>query len=107
MREVPNLKIDINDDDISGFCRKWKITELAFFGSVLRDNFGPDSDIDILVVFAADAKYTIFDIIRAENELACLFGRKVDLVEKSSVIESENYIRRKDVLNSLKVAYVA
>lgn len=106
-KEVPNLKINISDEDISRFCRKWKITELSFFGSVLRDDFSNHSDIDVLVVFAPETKYTLFDLVRAENELAQLLGRKVDLVEKSSVLESENYIRRKHILNSFKVAYVA
>lgn len=104
---MPNLRINISDDDISSFCRKWRIIELAFFGSVLRDDFSNQSDIDVLVVFALETKYTLFDLVRAENELSQLLGRKVDLVEKSSVMESENYIRRKHILNSFEVAYVA
>lgn len=102
--EIP---IDIPYEKIAKFCHKWKVSEFSFFGSVLRDDFRPDSDIDVLITFCEEAKYTLFDLIHMENELTNIFGRKVDLVEKKSVEQSENYIRRKHILNSQKVVYVA
>jgi uncharacterized protein len=100
-------RIDIPEEQIAEFCRKWKITELALFGSVLRDDFRPDSDVDMLVSFSSDAKHSLFDLIRAENELAAILGRKVDLVEREAVERSDNYIRRNHILNSLEPVYAA
>jgi len=104
---VPNLKINISDDDISGFCRKWNITELAFFGSVLRDDFDSDSDIDVLVVFAPEAKHSLFDMVRMEDELEQILGRTVDLVSRRAIESSENYLRRRAILDSARAVYVA
>jgi len=75
------------------------------FGSVLRDNFRPDSDIDIMVSFAYDAGWSLFDIVRMEEELASVVGRKVDLVERSAVESGDNYIRRRHALESAVPIY--
>ena len=104
---MPNLKINISDDDISGFCRKWNITELAFFGSVLRDDFDSDSYIDVLVVFAPEAKHSLFDMVRMEDELEQILGRTVDLVSRRAIESSENYLRRRAILDSARAVYVA
>ena len=101
------IRIDIPYEKIAEFCKKWKIREFALFGSVLRDDFRPDSDIDVLVSFTPDAKCGLFALVDMEEELKQIFGRKVDLVEKKSVEQSENYIRRKHILNSQVVLYVA
>jgi predicted nucleotidyltransferase len=77
------------------------------FGSALRDDFRPESDIDVLVTFAPETSYGLFDLVDMEDELEGIFGRAVDLVEKKSVEQSENYIRRKHILDSLEVIYVA
>lgn len=98
--------IEIPDDKIEAFCRKWKIRELALFGSVLRDDFGPESDVDCLVAFAPDANWTLLDVIGAEQELSVLLGRPVDLVEKQVVQGSENWIRRRSILNTARTVYV-
>jgi hypothetical protein len=92
---------------LAEFCLRWKITELSLFGSVLRDDFRPTSDIDILVSFSAKAKVGLFDLVRMENELKDIFGRKVDLVERRAIEKSENYIRRKNILTKTKVVYAA
>lgn len=89
------------------FCKRWKVTELAFFGSVLRDDFHPDSDIDLLVSFHPRARISLFDLVRMQNELKEIFGRDVDLVERSAIENSENYIRRKSILSNTKVIYAA
>jgi hypothetical protein len=99
--------IDISKAKIAAFCGKWKITELALFGSVLRDDFRDDSDVDVLVSFAPDSRWSLMDLVRMEEELGLILGRKVDLVERKSVETSENYIRRSHILNSLEPLYVA
>lgn len=99
--------IHISKEKIAEFCRKWKITELALFGSVLRNDFRPDSDVDVLVTFEPDTDYSLFDLVHAQDELKAIVGREVDLVERNSVERSENYIRRKHILSSLEPVYVA
>jgi hypothetical protein len=100
-------KINIPLPQIQGFCRRWKIKELALFGSVLRDDFRPDSDIDFLVTFEEKANWSLFDMIDMQNELKEILGREVDLVERRAVEQSENYIRRRHILESLEPVYVA
>jgi predicted nucleotidyltransferase len=90
---------------LEAFCRKWKICELAVFGSALRADFGPDSDVDVLVTFAADARWTLWDVIAAEQDLVEIIGRPVDLVERSTVEQSENWIRRNSILGSARTIY--
>jgi uncharacterized protein len=97
----------ISRDKIAEFCRRWKITELALFGSVLRDDFRPDSDIDVLVSFAPDASWRFYDLVSMKEELETMFGRPIDLVEKRLVEHSENYIRRKHILDHREIIYVA
>ena len=100
------LQIRMDRAKIEAFCRKWKIVELAFFGSVLRDDFGPDSDVDVLYVLADDARWG-WEIVDAQDELAQLLGRKVDLVSKKAIEQSDNWIRRKHILENMQVYYVA
>ncbi|MGH2351595.1 MAG: nucleotidyltransferase family protein [Chloroflexota bacterium] len=102
---MPRILID--RDRITEFCRKWQITEFALFGSVLRDDFRPDSDVDVLVTFAPEAHHGLFALVRMEDELEEIFGRKVDLVERQAVERSENYIRREHILSSVEPVYVA
>ena len=99
--------IDIPMEAVKEFCRRWKVKELALFGSVLREDFGPASDVDVLVEFASEARWSLFDLVHMENELAGLLGRPVDLVERKAVEQSENYIRRKHILESVEPLYVA
>jgi predicted nucleotidyltransferase len=101
------VRMDIPQAKIAAFCGKWKITELALFGSVLRDDFREDSDVDVLVSFAPDSRWSLMDLVRMEEELGVMLGRKVDLVERKSVEISDNYIRRSHILNSLEPLYVA
>jgi predicted nucleotidyltransferase len=101
------LRIHIDRPKVEDFCRRWKITELAFFGSVLRDDFRPDSDVDVLVVWAEDARWGLFDHIHAEEELAGILGRPVDLVDRGAIEESENPIRRRHILERAETFYVA
>jgi uncharacterized protein len=74
---------------------------------VLRDDFRPESDVDVLVTFAPGAHWSLFDMVRMQKELESILGREVDLVERKAVEQSENYIRRKRILGSLVPVYVA
>lgn len=100
-------RIEIPKGRITDFCRRWKVTELALFGSILRGDFGPDSDVDVLVSFAPDARWSLLDLVRMQDELKAILGREVDLVERVAVERSENYIRRKSILSNLEVIYAA
>jgi predicted nucleotidyltransferase len=101
------VRVSIPRKRLAEFCRRWKITELALFGSVLRADFRPSSDIDLLVSFSPRAKISLFDLVRMQYELKEIFGRDVDLVERRAIEKSENYIRRKSILNNTKVIYAA
>ncbi len=85
---------------VEDFCRRWKITEFAFFGSVPRDDFGPDSDVDVLMSFAEDAHWSLFDLVTMEDELSGILGRHADLVERGGVEQSKNWIRRRAILQA-------
>ena len=99
--------IEIPRKEIAEFCRRRHIEELSIFGSALREDFRPDSDVDVLVRFSPEARWDLFDLMRMEEELKAIFGREVDLVERSAVERSRNYVRRKAILNSLEPIYAA
>ncbi len=99
--------IAVAPEQIEAFCQRWKITELALFGSALHGDDHPESDIDLLVTFASDGLWSLFDLASMQNELQELLGRPVDLVERSSVERSENYIRRRNILTSAEILYEA
>ena len=92
---------------IAEFCRKHGIIELSLFGSVLRDDFRADSDVDVLVSFAPGVNHSLFELGAMTDELSRLLGRAVDIVERREVEKSENYIRREHVLSHLETVYVA
>jgi hypothetical protein len=101
------VRIDIPQDRIAEFCRKHRVRKLSLFGSALREDFRPDSDVDVLVSFAEDARYSLFDLAAMEDELGAIFGRKVDIVEREAIEQSENYIRRRHIFQSEEPVYVA
>lgn len=98
------IKIKLPKKEINDFCLKWKISEMALFGSVLSDEFRPDSDIDIMVSFKDEAGWGLFDFVDMIDELKAIFGRKVDLVEKDSL---RNPFRRQTILAGNEVIYAA
>ena len=100
------MKIEISKEKIADFCRKWKIVELSLFGSVLRDDFRPNSDVDLLVTFSPDAEWSLLDHMAMEEELSAIFRRKVDLVSRRAIERSQNYIRRKVILETAQPYYV-
>ncbi|MBN1202988.1 MAG: nucleotidyltransferase domain-containing protein [Anaerolineae bacterium] len=100
-------QIDLPMDAIAVFCQRWHITELALFGSVLLGDFGPDSDIDVLVTFAPEYRYTLANTLAMEQELASILGREIDLINRRVIEQSENYIRRRAILTSARTIYAA
>src|SRR5439155_760596 len=110
MSVQPHIGIEINGAAIEAFCRRWRIRELALFGSVLTDEFRPDSDVDVLVTFdepQPDWGPWMSRWVEMEEELQSIIGRKVDVVEKKAVERSENYIRRRHILDHQRSIYVA
>jgi hypothetical protein len=94
--------ITIDREQLAALCRKWQVTELSLFGSVLRDDFGPESDVDVLVTFAPDAPWSLFDLVDMTDELSALFGRRVDLVEREGL---RNPIRRRAILANREIIH--
>jgi predicted nucleotidyltransferase len=101
------VKISLKREEIAVFCQRWQLTELAFFGSVLRDDFQPGSDVDVLVTFAPGVEWSLFDHIVMEEELSAMLGRKVDLVSRQAIERSSNWIRRKTMLETAEPFYAA
>jgi predicted nucleotidyltransferase len=98
---MPAIAIEIDKDKLRDFCRRWKITEFALFGSAVRpDEFRADSDVDVLVSFSDDAEWSLFDHVHMQDELRALFGREVDLLTRRSVEHSRNPYRQRAILTS-------
>ena len=100
-------QVPLSESRLAEFCRAHGIKRLAIFGSALRSDFRPGSDIDLLVEFELNRTPGLFGIAGMEQELSGLLGRQVDLVERRSVEQSRNYIRRKAILESARVIYAA
>ena len=98
-------RLNTNPEDLCRFCDRSGIVELALFGSVLRDDFRPDSDIDVIVTFSSEVNLSLLGFVSLEQELEAFFGRKVDLVERSVVEADENWIRREAILGDSRVIY--
>ncbi len=92
---------------IGDFCRRWRISKFAVFGSVLREDFDAGSDVDVLVTFAPDADWSLLDHVQMEHELETLLGRPVDLLTRRSVEQSHNWLRRHEILSTAEVVYEA
>lgn len=96
--------VEISENKIAQFCRDHKISEFAIFGSVLRDDFSPTSDVDVLVTFTPDCRYSLFDLAVIQEQLQSIFNREVDLVEKASL---KNPFRKKEILDHMEIIYAA
>jgi uncharacterized protein len=99
--------IESNRESLGRFCRRWEITQFALFGSVLRSDFRPDSDVDCLVTFSPDAKRTLFDMVRMQEELESILARKIHLVSRRGLESSRNYLRREAILSTAEVVNVS
>lgn len=96
------INIQLEHQKITDFCRKWKITRMALFGSVLRSDFRPQSDVDVMVAFASDAHWSLLDVVDMKFELEAIFKRDVDLVEDGTI---KNPIKRRCIYENLEVIY--
>src|SRR6266704_2841803 len=97
-------QLEASADSLAGFCRKWKIKELSLFGSVLREDFRPGSDIDVLVTFAPEARWSLLDLPRMQDELSRILGRTADLVDIKGL---RNPFRRREILATREVVYAS
>lgn len=93
-------------DALQAFCQRWRITELAVFGSVLRDDFGPNSDLDVLISFEPDRAYRP-DREAIRRDLEALVGRSVDVVYRRTLDTDRNYLRRRAILDSAQTIHAA
>lgn len=99
--------LPIDDAALAAFCRRWRISKLELFGSALREDFGPESDFDLLVTYEPGAGWSLLDTVGIQRELAELLGRPVDLVSRRAVEASQNYLRRREILGSAREIYAA
>ena len=103
-RNPAQSRIRVPLDSLESFCRRWKILEMSLFGSVLRDDFTPESDVDVLVTFEPEAHWSLWDFIDLRDELSKLFQREVDVVSEKGL---RNPFRRHEILGSRQVVYAA
>lgn len=101
--QIANIILPI--ESIRAFCEKWGIREFALFGSVLREDFNDESDVDVLLEFRDDVRYGLSGLVQMGDELETIFGRPVDLIDRRAIEQSPNYIRRKIILDSAQVIY--
>jgi predicted nucleotidyltransferase len=102
---MKQIHIDVPSPQIvEAFCRKWKVREFALFGSVLRHDFGPGNDVDVLIEFAEDAHWSLYEWVDMQEELKALFGREVHLASKRGL---RNPFRKHEILSTREVIYAA
>jgi hypothetical protein len=102
--QAPHAQIDVPMDAIRCFCQRWRIRELSLFGSVLRDDFHADSDVDVLVRFEQGEQWSLLDLVAMREQLQSIFGRPVDLVEERCL---RNPFRRRGILRTKEPIYAA
>ena len=99
-----NSQLQLDQDELAAFCRQWRIRELSLFGSALRKDFGPKSDLDFLVSFEPEAGWDLWDLVIMRDDLSALVGRDVDMVVKEAL---RNPYRRKEILSNREVIHAA
>ena len=102
-----NPRLNITDDQLADFCRKWMIVEVWLFGSVLRDDFSAKSDVDVMVCFQDAAPWSLFEMAEMKLELEAMTGRTVDLIEKPAVEHHRNPWTRHEILSTAERVYAA
>ena len=101
---MATVQLPIPKKEIAAFCKRWEVTELSLFGSVLRADFRPDSDVDVLVTFSPKAEISLFDLVQMKLDLEEIFRRPVDVIEKDAL---ENPFRKREILKTAQVIYAA
>jgi uncharacterized protein len=102
---MPHYSLQLPTEAIHAFCRKWQVREFSLFGSILRENFGPESDVDVLVDFLPGTHRDLYDLMDMEDELKEIFHREVDLVTRGGIERSANYLRRRTILSEAETVY--
>jgi predicted nucleotidyltransferase len=92
-------------NEIAQFCQRWRVHELAVFGSALREDFGLDSDLDVLVTFDPAAEWSLLDHVKMEQELEQVFQRSVDLISKRALERSANWLLRREIVETAQVIF--
>lgn len=100
-------RLHVTKPQIAAFCLKWQIVRFELFGSALRDDLDERSDVDVLVTFASAAEWTFRDDMTMQEDLAELLERPVDLVERTLVESSRNWVRRRHILESARLLHAA
>jgi predicted nucleotidyltransferase len=98
-------RLGINGEQLDSFCQENCIQELSVFGSVLRDDFNEESDIDILVSYHSSASVGLLESVELREKLSKLFKRKVDLLSKKAIEKSKNWLKKDIILNSAVIIY--
>lgn len=101
---MSTIQVELPQEALKLFCTRWNVSELSLFGSVLREDFRPDSDLDVLVSFEEKANIGLWDMAQMVIELESMFGRRVDLVEKEAL---SNPYRKKAILDHREIVYAA
>lgn len=104
---MQHVAIEVDSEKLRDFCRRWKLAEIALFGSAVRDDFGPESDVDVMVQFESGAPWSFSQWLQMQRELEAIFHRRVDLVERRAIERSENRFRKREILSSVVVLDVA
>lgn len=99
--------INLDSEAVHSFCRKWKISELSVFGSVLGNEFGPKSDLDFVVEFEANSDWDLSDIADMSEDLSRILGREVDVITQYALKTSPNWLLRKRILSSMETVYAS
>ncbi len=101
----PDLsQLQVSEAALRDFCQRWKLRELALFGSAVRADFGPSSDVDVMVTFRPDTGSTLWDLVQIQEELETLFGRRVDVLSRATI---RNPFRKRSIERDLTVIYAA
>lgn len=98
-------RLGLSSQEVSMFCQRWGITKMALFGSILRDDFQADSDIDLLLTFASDARQGLLTLAKIKHELESRLNRSIDLVPEASILASDNWIRQQEILSTAQTIY--
>jgi predicted nucleotidyltransferase len=104
---LSQLAIAVDGAALRAFCDRWEVSAFGVFGSVLREDFGPDSDVDVIVEFQESARHTLRDLATMREELESIFGRPVDLVTRRGLEASRNSVRRESILSQAVLLDVA
>jgi len=96
--------IEVPTERLAEFAKKWRIVELSLFGSVVNGDFREDSDVDVLVAFEKEARWSLWDIVDMQDELRAIFGCDVDIVERDAV---KNPFVRRSIMGTRKIVYAA